>query len=67
MDSFEEWSQMNKIILKHLYYKLFDICKSYGINMIDDQNTINNFLNMMYYESNKEIIDPYFHERFFAR
>ena len=57
MNSFEEWFHMNKVILKHLYYKLFDICETYGISMIDDNKSINNFLKMMYNESSGDIID----------
>lgn len=61
MYSFEDWYEINGNVLKDLYYKLFNISKSYGIILHDNKDTINNYLIMMYNESNKNIIcEDYF-------
>lgn len=67
MYSFDYWFQMNKVILKYLYNKLFLICKTYGITLINNKNTKFNFLLMMYNESNKDIIDKNLNLEYFYR
>lgn len=54
--SFDEWYELNKDVLKDLYFKLINISKSYNIIIKNDRESINNFLIMMYNESNKTAI-----------
>jgi hypothetical protein len=55
--NFEIWLSKNRHALEKLYYSLISLSKSYGIILKDDNTTINNFIIMMYYESDKTIID----------
>jgi hypothetical protein len=55
--SYNEWFNCNKNALEKLYYYLLNLSKSYGIILKDNDETINNFILMMYEESNKTLID----------
>ncbi len=55
---FEDWQYANEKILNNLYDILVDISKSHGINIIQNDQSYNYFLKMMYLQSTKEII-PY--------
>lgn len=57
MVEFNKWCDKNNIILKHLYYKLLSICNSYNLELIDNENCYQNYLKMMYYSSDKYIIN----------
>jgi hypothetical protein len=67
MHNFDLWYKMNENILTYLYYELMNISKSYNIILIDDNNSYNNFLTMMYNESSKEIIDKNMYPDFFYK
>lgn len=56
MYSFQEWSVLNKKVLKDLYFKLINISETYGLTLIKGKKTYYNFIIMMYHKSNKEII-----------
>jgi len=56
MSYFHYWYENNIGALEHLYDELIKLSKSYGINIIDNQQTINNFIKMMYNESDGQII-----------
>ena len=55
--NFEIWFKKNGNALEKLYYSLLVLSKSYGILLKDNDNTLNNFILMMYYESDKTVID----------
>jgi len=67
MHDFDLWYKKNKNALIHLYYILIDISKSYNIILIDDNNSYNNFLEMMYNESSKMVIDKILYPEFFYK
>jgi hypothetical protein len=67
MHNFDLWYKMNENILTYLYYELMNISKSYSIILIDDNNSYNNFLTMMYNESSKELIDKNMYPEFFYK
>jgi hypothetical protein len=54
---FDNWYNMNKGALKHLYFNLIETSNTYGIQIIENQKSINNFIVMMYNESNGETIN----------
>ena len=56
MVNFNEWSYENKHVLKYLYYKLLVLSNKYKIHIINNENTYNNFLKMMYHSSSKQLI-----------
>lgn len=51
------WEKYNAIILEELYNILLNLSKDHGLPLINDENTYDNFINMMYNESDKTIID----------
>jgi len=51
------WYKKNKGVLNYLFYKLIEISKTNGITIKDTDNSFNNFIDMMYHQSDKEIID----------
>jgi len=53
----EKWLDHNRNALEKMYYSLINLSKSYGNILKDNNNTINNFILMMYNESNKTLID----------
>jgi hypothetical protein len=61
----EIWLNKNRNALKKLYYSLISLSKSYGIILNDDDTSINNFIIMMYYESDKTIIDKNLYPEYF--
>jgi len=67
MHNFDVWYKMNENILTYLYYELINISKRYSIILIDDNNSYNNFLTMMYNESSKELIDKNMYPEFFYK
>jgi hypothetical protein len=58
MDAIENWVENNFIVLVHLFHKLIEISNLYKINVINNQDSFNNFLLMMYNESDKTSINP---------
>jgi hypothetical protein len=67
MSDLDRWFKINRYALKHLYYHLLDLSTSYGIKIIHNQETINNFIYMMYYESSKRVINKELYPEFFYR
>ena len=67
MHDFDSWYKTNKNALIHLYHILIDISKSYNIIIIDNNNSYNNFLEMMYNESSKMVIDKILYPEFFYK
>lgn len=57
MDAIENWVENNFIVLVHLFHKLIEISSLYKINVINNQDSFNNFLLMMYNESDKTSIN----------
>ena len=51
------WYSKNKNALDYLFSDLINISKTYGIIIKENNESYNNYIRMMYYESNKEIID----------
>ena len=51
------WEKYNSIILEELYNVLLNLSSDHGLLLINDENTYDNFINMMYNESDKTIID----------
>lgn len=51
------WYKINNNALDELYYELIYISESYGIYIIDNDKSYNDFIYMMYKESNKTVID----------
>lgn len=56
MVEFNEWVYKNKYILRYLYTKLLVLSNKYKIEIINNQNTYNSFLKMIYNSSSKKII-----------
>ena len=67
MGDFNRWFKINKNVLEHLYNHLIDLSLSYGIKLIDNQHTINNFIYMMYNESSKKVINKELYPEFFYK
>ena len=59
MDAIENWVENNFIVLVHLFHKLIEISNLYKINVINNQDSFNNFLLMMYNESDKTSINKF--------
>ena len=55
MIDIKTWFELNKKDLKYLYYELIHISKLYGINIIINQSSIDEFICMMYNLSDKYI------------
>jgi len=53
--NFENWIYHNEPLLIHLYYYLINLSKKYKFNIIDSDITVDNFIKMMYNQSNKII------------
>ena len=66
MNNFDHWYNINKGVLIYLYNKLFVISKNYELFLIDNDNTYESYLEMMYNLSNKEVIDEKCHPEFFV-
>ena len=58
MLSKKEWFYKNQELLECLYNTLIHMSKSYGIKIIENQNSINDFITMMYNESGHYYILP---------
>jgi hypothetical protein len=56
MVEFSEWNYQNKHILRYLYAKLLILSNKHKIQIINSENTYNNFLKMMYHSSSKKIL-----------
>lgn len=67
MTNFDNWYKFNKNALKYLFIELRNICSKYNINLINNNNSFNNFILMMYQESNKEIINKELYPEFFYK
>jgi hypothetical protein len=67
MGDFNRWLKINRNALEHLYYHLIDLSLSYGIKIIDSEETVNNFIYMMYNESSKRVINKELYPEFFYR
>lgn len=67
MNNFDDWYNINRGALIYLYNKLFIISKNYGLFLIDNDNTYESYLEMMYNLSNKEVIDEEYYPEFFQK
>jgi hypothetical protein len=67
MGDFNRWLKINRNALEHLYYHLIDLSLSYGIKIIDSEETVDNFIYMMYNESSKRVINKELYHEFFYR
>jgi len=65
MTKFENWYNINKNALKYLFIELTNICTNYGIILSKNKYIFDNFLCMMYQESNKDIINKDLYPEFF--
>ena len=62
------WYKLNKNILQYLYNILIKLSNDrYKIKIIDNKNTYNNYIIMMYNESNKGIVDRELFSEFFNK
>jgi hypothetical protein len=57
MVEFNKWYDKNEVVLKHLYFKLLNICTDYNLELIDNDKCYENYLKMMYHHSDKSIIN----------
>jgi hypothetical protein len=67
MNDYDYWYNTNKAALIYLYNKLFIISKNYGINLIDNEDTFESYLEMMYNLSNKKVINKEDYPQFFPK
>lgn len=67
MGDFNRWLKINRNALEHLYYHLIDLSLSYGIKIIDSEETVDNFIYMMYNESSKRVINKELYPEFFYK
>ena len=70
MESFynrEMWFKKNQYALEKMYYNLLKISKDYGIILKDNNDTIDNFIYMMYNESNKSVINENLYPEYFNK
>lgn len=58
MHSKKEWFYKNQELLEFLYNILIDMSNKYGIKIIDNQHAVNDFITMMYNESDHNYILP---------
>ena len=65
--SMKEWFEINRNALEYLYYQLLNISSYHGIKLIVDEISKNNFINMMYNESNGDVIDEKLFPEFFQK
>lgn len=56
MYSFEDWFEYNQEELKKLYFELINISLKYNIKLINNQKSINEFIDLIYGESSKHLI-----------
>lgn len=56
---FGEWYMRHEIVLQRLYDELFIICKKNELHLNRGQESFNKFVEMMYNESNKELMFEY--------
>ena len=56
-NNINNWYKINNNVLDELYYELIFISKSYGIEIIDNDKSYNDFIYMMYKESDKTVIN----------
>ena len=61
------WYKQNKEALDYLFNDLINISKTYGIIIKENNESYNNYIKMMYYESNKEIIDKKLYPEIFNK
>jgi len=61
------WYSKNKNALDYLFSDLINISKTYGIIIKENNESYNNYIKMMYYESNKEIIDKTLYPELFKK
>jgi len=65
MDKVDYWINININVLNHLYYKMIHVSKIHGINIIDTQQSFDNFVYMIYNESSREVINRESHPEYF--
>ncbi len=65
-DHYDYWFSKNRLALEHLYYLLIDMADTYGINIIDDDESATNFIKMMYYESNGSTISKTYFPEYYS-
>ena len=54
---YDYWLGKNRNALEYLFKELINISSSYGINIYDDDESAENFIKMMYCESNGGVIN----------
>ena len=55
----------NKYALNYLFQKLINISNYYNYKLINSDDTYENFIYMMYHESNKDVINKNLYPEFF--
>ena len=55
--NFDNWYNNNQPVLQYLYYYLIETSKKYGINIITTDEAYNDYVDMMFNESNGYIVD----------
>lgn len=53
-EEFKDWYLKNRNELKELYDVLWNICENYDIELYNNDETFENFLHMIYYETKSE-------------
>ena len=56
---FGEWYMRHEKVLQRLYDELYHICLNHELHLIRGQESFNKFVEMMYNESNKELMFEY--------
>ncbi len=54
--TFGEWYMRHEKVLQRLYDELYHICEKNELHLIRGQESFNKFVEMMYNESNKELM-----------
>ncbi len=57
--SFQYWKKKNESVLEMLYKDLIDKARHMGMKIYDDDESYQNFVKMMYDESNGEIVNTW--------
>jgi len=62
---FSYWCEKNKPLLEFSFLKLLDIFEEKGLHLEETESSYQDFLKMMYEESNGDIVDPYYYSDYY--
>lgn len=67
LENFNIWFSTNKNAIEHLYYKLINMSKLYGIKINNTQQAKDDFISMIYNESSGQLINKQLYPEFFKK